>query len=72
MTKVYKIVLMVVDHDELGEAGVREVLENQRYPNRCIMPRVMDTETREVEWSDEHPLNNTRTSKDVFGEMFDQ
>lgn len=38
-TKAYLITLVVVDHDELGADSIVEVLETQRYPNRCIGPR---------------------------------
>lgn len=55
--KVHRVTLLVVDHDNIGEAELRVVIENQRYPNRCIAPSVLQVETREVEWSDEHPLN---------------
>ena len=49
--------LLVVDSDDLGEDEVQYVLERTRYPNHCIAPRVMETRTREVDWSDDHPLN---------------
>lgn len=68
--KVHKVTLMIVDHDVLGHDGVREVLENARYPNHCMYPRVMDIETVEVQWNDSHPLNK-RDSRDVaFEELF--
>lgn len=68
MTKVHRIVLLVVDDDNLGADGVRKVLENARH--HCISPQVMACETREVEWSDEHPLNMTTTQRDAFEELF--
>jgi NTP pyrophosphatase (non-canonical NTP hydrolase) len=55
--EVFKVVLMVVDHDGLGADQVGGVLEQTRYPNHCMGPVVMHTETREVYWSDDHPLN---------------
>lgn len=55
--KVHKVELLVVDMDGLGAEEVGEVLENARYPNHCIGPTVQAIETREVEWSDDHPLN---------------
>jgi hypothetical protein len=69
-TQVHKIVLLVVDHDQLGAAGVASELENARYGNDCIGPQVMATETREVEWSDEHPLNHRDKSAAAFAELF--
>jgi hypothetical protein len=61
---------LVVDHDDLGGTEVRDVLENQRYPNDCIYPRVMLVDTREVDWSDEHPLNSERTQDAAFERLF--
>jgi len=57
MTKVYRVELMIVDHDGLGATGVRSVLENGHHPNHCIRPVVMEIEERAVDWSDAHPLN---------------
>jgi len=68
--KVHRIVVSVVDHDGLGAAEVASVLENARFPNDCIGPRVVSTETREVEWADDHPLNLPRWKR-AFEELFD-
>lgn len=69
-TKVHKVTLCVVDHDDLGPEEVKVVLENQKYPNWCIHPRVRGVETREVEWSDDHPLNLSTTSAKAFEDLF--
>lgn len=55
--KVHKVVLLVVDHDDMGAKEVGEVLEHNRYPNHCMAPDVLCVETREVDWNDDHPLN---------------
>jgi hypothetical protein len=68
--KVHAITLLIVDHDDLGAGEIRTVLENQSYPNDCIRPRVMRIDTREVEWTDQHPLNSTRTQRSAFEELF--
>jgi len=68
--KVHKITLMVVDSDNLGSASVSRVLEDTRYTNRCIAPLVIATETREVDWHDEHPLNLTDRYKAEFERIF--
>jgi hypothetical protein len=70
MTKVFKIELMVVDHDGIGEDEVKLVLEDAHYPNRCISPNVVSIESREVDWTDEHPLNKRSTWKAFFAELF--
>lgn len=68
--QVHRIEVLVVDHDGLGAEGVREVLEHTRYPNRCIRPEVMDIETREVAWNDDHPLNNKKTTDAAYEALF--
>lgn len=68
--KVYKITLLVVDHDALGAAEVKSVIENTNYPNSCIAPTVIGTDTREVAWSDDHPLNNSKTERADFQRLF--
>ena len=70
-TKVHKVTLLVVDHDDLDAEGVEDAIVHTKYPNRCISPRVMDIETVEVDWSDDHPLNRSSTMLSAFDEMFD-
>jgi hypothetical protein len=61
MVQVHRVTLLIVDHDEVGAAAVAQHLQYTRYPNHCIAPTVLAIETREVEWSDNHPLNQKRT-----------
>jgi len=68
--KVYKVTVCVVDHDKLGPDGVKEGMECARYSNHCMQPRVMDVETREIEWSDDHPLNIYATEAEEFKRLF--
>jgi hypothetical protein len=70
VTKVHKVTLMIVDFDKLDAEGVKEVIENTRYPNRCLNPDVMTIETKEVEWDDEHPLNYRSSREKAFEELF--
>lgn len=70
LTKIHKITLYVIDHDDVGAEGVREVIESARYPNRSVVPRVEHVETRVVEWRDDHPLNIGATSHAAFEELF--
>lgn len=72
MTKVYKVEVLIVNHDKLSEQEIRDVIENTRYPNRCIMPKVIKIESHEVEWSDEHPLNNICTMQEEYKRLFKQ
>ena len=69
--QVHKIVLTVIDFDDVGAEGVRVTLEDAHYPNRCIAPSVMTVETRDCgEWRDDHPLNNKSTAADELARLF--
>lgn len=68
--KVYKMVICWVDHDDVGPKEARSLLENARFPNHIIGPKVMSTEIREVEWDDDHPLNKRTTSQAEFEDLF--
>lgn len=69
--KVHRITLTVIDFDELGADGVREVIENASYPNRCVSPSVTTVETRDIgPWSDDHPLNNRSTAAAEMARLF--
>lgn len=69
-TRVYKIELLVIDHDGLGESGITETLENSRYPNHCISPRVMSVDSSAIEWEDNHPLNKRSTMRAAYESLF--
>lgn len=69
--KAYKVELLIVDHDRLGADKIKSVIENQRYPNHCISPNVMDIKEEDIgEWEDSHPLNLFDKMKDEFDRMF--
>ena len=60
---VMKLEVIVLDMDGLGADGVKEAIENARYPNHCISPEVKEIDVRDIgEWSDDHPLNRTDTA----------
>lgn len=67
---VYKIELLVIDFDSIGPDDVRDEIENTRYANNCMSPHVMTIETRQIEWSDQHPLNLRDTTEDEFRRLF--
>lgn len=69
-TKIFKITLMVADHDKCGIDDIKQIIENQKYPNWCISPNVIDWEERIVDWSDNHPLNKTNIFVDTFNKLF--
>lgn len=70
--RVFKVELMIVDHDGVGEDGVISMLENARYPNRAISPTVMGVKSREIEWTDDHPLNKFSTMSTALKELFQE
>lgn len=68
--EVFKIELMIIDHDAVGKEGITALIEKARYPNRAIDPKVKKIESREVEWSDDHPLNKRDTHEAAYAELF--
>jgi hypothetical protein len=69
--KVYKVEILIIDHDLLGSDSIKELIENTRYPNRCISPEVMSIEGRDIgEWSDDHPLNFVSQTEAEYKRLF--
>lgn len=69
--KAYKVEILIVDHDRCGADGIKDVIENSRYPNRCISPYVMEIKEAEIgEWHDGHPLNFHSTAPDEYKKLF--
>lgn len=69
--KVYRVELMVINFDELDQEELTSVIENTKYPNRCISPDVMEVEAVDIgEWFDEHPLNYTDKREAEFRRLF--
>lgn len=65
--KAYKVTVLVVDHDNLGEGGIIGAISNCRYIN----PKVMELEMAEIgPWTDEHPLNQRSTMDAEFTKLF--
>ena len=69
--EVHKVEVLIINFDGVGPEGVKTELENAHYANRCISPSVMVVQTREVEWSDDHPLNKADTNEAAYRELFD-
>ena len=67
---VYKVELLIIDFDDIGPDEVRNEIENARYANRCISPKVKDIMVRQVEWSDDHPLNHSNTAYAEYRRLF--
>ena len=70
---IHRVVLYVIDFDDLGANEVQQVIENARYSNHCISPKVSEVQTRDIgPWSDEHPLNKTSTAEATRDALFSQ
>ena len=70
--KVFKVEIQVIDFDEIGEEGVRSAIENTKYPNYCINPQIRSIESRDIEWTDDHPLNRVDTEKEAYRKLFEE
>lgn len=71
--KVYKVEILVIDHDGIGPEGIKDEFENTKYGNRCMYPDVMDIQEREIgEWHDDHPLNFADKQKEEYERLFKQ
>ena len=71
--KAYKLEILIIDFDGLGSKGIIEELENTRFANDCINPKVMDIEERDIgEWHDEHPLNSSLLTKEEYKKLWKQ
>lgn len=69
--KAYKVELLIIDHDGLGEDEIKEVIENTKYPNYCINPEVKKITSADIgEWDDDHPLNKKSTSEQEYLRLF--
>jgi hypothetical protein len=69
--KVHYLHIIVIDHDALGADEVERVLEDANYPNDCIAPNVIKSQTAEVgDWDDDNPLNHSDTQAAEVARLF--
>ena len=71
-TNVYIVAVAIIDHDQLGEEEIKLLIENTRYPNHCMNPKVLEVDQRSVDWHDEHPLNNRNTQMEELCRLFNK
>ena len=66
--KVYKIELMVIDFENVGQEGISRLIEDCKYVN----PKILSCNSRIIkgEWSDDHPLNKIDTFKQELERIF--
>ena len=68
---VFSVELLVLDTDDIGEKELISVLEDTRYPNRCISPTVMSIKSVDIgEWEDTNPLNYSNTVRSEYHRLF--
>jgi hypothetical protein len=71
MVNAYLLKILIVDHDEVGEEDIKTLVEDVKYPNRCLSPTVLSIVGKDVgEFDDDHPLNDTRTIPDEVKRLF--
>ena len=68
--KIHKIEILIVDMDDVGASEITDIIENTKYPNHCISPQVKKIITKEIEWSDSHPLNMHSTAEAEYNRIF--
>lgn len=65
--KAYKVELLVIDVDNIGEREITQLIENTKY----IYPKVKDIKCVDIgEWSDTHPLNKRDTCEGEYKRLF--
>jgi hypothetical protein len=64
--RVHRMTILVVDHERMREKDMAQVVENCRYAD----PSVLTHESRDVEWSDDHPLNRRDTQAQAVRDLF--
>lgn len=65
--KAYKIEMLVIDFENYSEQDIKEIIENNKY----ISPQVQSIQCVDIgEWSDDHLLNNSKTSQAEYIRLF--
>lgn len=65
--KAYKIEILVIDHENVGEKDIKELIENTRY----IAPQIKNIECADIgEWTDDHPLNKHESADEEYQKLF--
>jgi hypothetical protein len=69
--KAYKVELLIIDHDDLGQFGILDEIKNTRYANDSISPKIIAISERDIgDWNDDHPLNSGVAWKDEYHRLF--
>lgn len=71
--KAYKVEILIIDHDGLGADEITKTIENQKYPNWCMRPKVKKVTEADIgPWDDEHPLNLKSKSTAEYNRIFEE
>jgi hypothetical protein len=69
--KVHLLQVLIIDHDALGVDEVERVLEDANYPNHCIAPSVVKSQSVSIgDWDDDNPLNHSDTQVAEVDRLF--
>lgn len=61
--EVYKLEVLIINYEEVGEEELKIIIEDGRYPNDCINPCITKIQSYDIgEWEDNHILNNVSLS----------
>jgi len=73
MTKAHLLQVLIIDHEALGADEIERTLEDARYPNRCIIPHVVKSQSVEIgDWEDDNPLNFSSKQATEVDRLFKQ
>lgn len=65
--KAYKLEILVIDFEDCGESGIRDILSNCKYIN----PHVKSVKSVDIgEWHNDHPLNKRDTCEQAYKQYF--
>lgn len=71
--KAYKVEILIIDFDGVGEEGIKYELGNANFPNDCITLSVKNIVGKNIgEWSDDHPLNKRDTCETEYKKLFSE
>lgn len=63
----YKMTILVLDHEQYCEDEIKNIVESPKYAN----VHVVNSAKQEIQWHDDHPLNNKNTWRQEFDRLFE-
>ncbi len=69
--KAYKVEILIIDLDEIGQESIVQELTFASFPNDCLHLDVKNIECKDIgEWHDAHPLNRGDTRQAEYLRLF--